>query len=205
MTKQREQSESAGEVVDPRLLAVHETMTKEANGFYSLTSTICSAFLGGAVICSDRFLSGSPLYGRIALVGGITGLTLCLALLCWVRWGNVESYRKYAEALRDQDIAKYDALSRAAKTERRKTSIALWAFSGGLLFFAVFAVERVLNQKQEESQPMSAPDSQHSKPLETRSLDATTLGRPTPRVPSESQPQPIEPKQESSPPKPKAK
>ncbi len=132
-------------IADPRLPEVHTTMAREANGFYTLMSTICSAFLGGALVFSERVLVDSPLLSRALLVAGIAGLTLCLALLSWVRWGNVESYRMYAEALRDQDMATYERLRARGAVERRKTRTAVWSFTIGLSALAAFAAERVIN------------------------------------------------------------
>ncbi len=145
MSDHETQMQGTEATTDPRLPGVHATMAKEADGFYALVSAICSAFLGGAVIFSERFLANSPVLSRAALVTGIAGLTLCLTLLCWVRWGNVESFRMYAEALRDQDTKLYDRVRARGAVERRKTRVALWSFSAGMVALALFAAERIFS------------------------------------------------------------
>jgi hypothetical protein len=129
---------------DPRISVAFESMTREANGFYTLTSTICSAFLGGALVFSEKFLQDSPLWTKLFLMFGLVALTACLILLCWVRWCNVELLRKYLSVLRHDEGVEFGIVKQGATRSRHMTNTALLLLAAGLSCLAAFAVIRVL-------------------------------------------------------------
>ena len=128
---------------DPRISLVFESMTREANGFYTLTSTICSAFLWGALVFSEKFLQDSPLWTKLFLMLGLVALTACLILLCWVRWCNVELQRQYLSVLRHDESVEFGMVKQGATRGRRMTNTALLLLAAGLSCLATFAIVRI--------------------------------------------------------------
>lgn len=115
-------------------------MADEAGGFYTMATTITTAFLGGALYFCDKFLATGPKWSIFPLTAGALLLAAALVMLCWVRWNNVNSLQKYLESLQPGgDCAKHQMLALESRN-RYLTSAALVVMGGGLAAIIVFCI-----------------------------------------------------------------
>jgi len=124
---------------------LYRTMVQEASAFYRQMATICSAFLGGSMLFSDRLVRApEPRWSWILLAAWVC-FVLTLAVIVWLRWQNVESHRLVLESLKSpssdaspgsQD--KYDKALMLAKHGRVLTYVALVSLLLGLAAHVVY-------------------------------------------------------------------
>lgn len=117
-----------------------EKMADEAGGFYVMTTTITTAFLGGALYFCDKFGAIGPRWSILPLSLGGLLLTIALILLCWIRWNNIQSLQLYLESLQPNGGCAKRRMLRSEAFGRVMTSVALWALAAGLLCLLLFCV-----------------------------------------------------------------
>ncbi len=126
-------------------------MADEAGGFYTMATTITTAFLGGALYFCDKFLATGPRWSIIPLSAGALLLATALVMLCWVRWNNVNSLQKYLESLRpDGKCAEHQMLTLESRN-RLVTSTALVVLAAGLAAIVLFCIACAWNLSQGSS------------------------------------------------------
>jgi hypothetical protein len=137
MTSDSDETTSA--TPDDKRLAF-EKMADEAGGFYTMTTTVTTAFLGGTLYFCDRFLATGPKWAILPLAMGALLLAASLVMLCWIRWNNVECLRMYLESLKPDGDAILGPMHKAESQNRFLTTSALTLFAVGLLALMIFAI-----------------------------------------------------------------
>lgn len=123
-------------------------MADEASGFYTMATTITTAFLGGALYFCDKLLVTGPKWSIIPLSFGAVLLAAALVMLCWVRWNNVNSLQKYLESLQPGgECAKHKMLALESRN-RFLTTTALVLLATGLAAIVLFCIACVWNLSQ---------------------------------------------------------
>lgn len=117
-----------------------EKMADEAGGFYVMTTSITTAFLGGALYFCDRFLANGPKWAIVPLSIGAVFLAAALVMLCWVRWNNVNSLQAYLESLTPKGDAAEARMLDLERRNRTLTTRSLFVLAVGLAALIVFCI-----------------------------------------------------------------
>lgn len=118
---------------------LYRTMVQEASAFYRQMATICSAFLGGSMLFSDRLVRAPEPRWWWILLGAWICFVLTLAVIVWLRWQNVESHRLVLESLKDEGSQdEYNQACVLAKRGRCLTYVALGSLLLGLAAHVVY-------------------------------------------------------------------
>ena len=115
-------------------------MADEAGGFYTMATTITTAFLGGALYFCDKFLATGPKWSIVPLAAGAFLLAAALVMLCWVRWNNVNSLQKYLESLQPDGAGARHQLLALEGRNRILTTTALVVLATGLAAIVLFCI-----------------------------------------------------------------
>ena len=123
-------------------------MADEAGGFYTMATTITTAFLGGALYFCDKFLATGPKWSIVPLSAGALLLAAALVMLCWVRWNNVNCLQMYLESLQPDGACERRQLLALEGRNRILTTTALVVLATGLAAIVLFCIACVWNLSQ---------------------------------------------------------
>lgn len=117
---------------------LYSTMAEEADGFYKQMITICTAFLGGSLVFSEKLFVSDARWSLVLLFVAWLALTYPLAVLVWVRWQNVEAHRHALKYLTTHDVNEYQQAQSIPIKGRKWTTSAIILMVFGLFLIASF-------------------------------------------------------------------